>query len=660
MDLLRLATPVFAPLKNHFRKISLFSNGAVNLPSVVAVMVALVGSGLKAEVTDRHREVAQTTFDRLVDQIEPPEDWDVWPPRLLVVDNDEVQALAYPRQTEEGLVPTVEVYSGLIERVANFEADVLAFVVGHEIGHLVYHHGRRGAERAEKYGPVKVSTAVTAAGRDQELEADYFGMKLALKAGFSHRGIRQALKGMAKTQGENYYCSFEGLMTSHPSWDLRASYLQQDEVQRELWRSMVAFRNGVLFLETENYIHAEFCFRKVTDEFPDCYEGWANLGYALLMQYADALDEEDLRRFDVGHIVVGGFYRRPDSLSAQIRGIDEDLWFEAVGAFREALRVKERQNLDDDMIMVRANLAVAYLIHPAGKQVGEAEKHFTEVLKLLDQKDNADEIDPLLKATILVNAGAGRPLEDARIQEALSEIRQIAKRQPNAASEISTLTAALNYSQALRLSGSSQRSDRVTSYELLEKYLSTISPASSWWQVAYSEYEKIAAHLGETPKARSHFRQPSVQDWRPVTSITLPNGVVLGLSQLCDDVLPELGKPDITVPVIDSTNLKTHRYQELGITVLGSRDVLAVFLETPEAPPIQLTRPGIGGGRAELRVGMQRHELESLLGDEWQVEFASIDDPDTVYHLYRNVGVAVRFHGTVVDELAVVVVPRKE
>lgn len=237
----------------------------------VAVLALSLGmSTASAEVTDKHREVVQETFDRLIAAVDKPERWDVWPPTLEVVDSPEIQATAFPSQTAEGYTPHVEVYVGLVETIAEFDPDVLAFVVGHEIGHLIYFHSKERQERNEKFGSVKISTALAAAQWDQELEADFYGMQLALKAGFSHRGIRRALLGMSQKASD--YCAFEGLQATHPSWDLRASFLQQDDVQRELWRSMVAFKNGVLFLETENYVHAEFCFRQVTDEFPDCYE----------------------------------------------------------------------------------------------------------------------------------------------------------------------------------------------------------------------------------------------------------------------------------------------------------------------------------------------------------------------------------------------------
>ncbi|MDC0934775.1 M48 family metallopeptidase [Pirellulales bacterium] len=621
-------------------------------------LFACAASPASAEVTDRHREVALGVFDRLIEATPKPDNWEVWPPELTVANVDEINAYATHKSEERGLVPKIVINRGLIEQVANFDPDVLAFTIGHEIGHLIHKHVAKHQDRISKFGEVGAATALVAVGREEELEADLFGMQIALKAGYSHAGIQKNLMAMMSPEVGAPYCAFEGLEVDHPSWEARAAYLQQDEVQRQLWQSMVAFSNGVLFLENESYFYAEVCFQRVTEEFPDCYEAWANLGYARLMQYCDALDENDLRSFDIGHLVVGGFYRRPDSLAPPMRRIDEKLWFNAVGAFREALRLNERLGLDDDMLLVKANLAVAYLVHPNGKQVGEAEKYFSEVFQILSDPNNAPDLDPLVRASILINSGAGRGLEAPQVQQALAQL-QAAERKGADKQQVETLEAALGYTQARRHLQSNDAGQQKSALESLESYLAVMSPASSWWPLAYAEYKRLANQLGETPKAPDAFRTVGIADWRPVSSVTLADGVLVGLSQPADQILESLGQADAVVPIIDGTNLKRYRYEGHGISVLASREILAVFLNSENAPALTLRRPGLGGAEEEIRVGMKRAKLESLIGGEWDVQFASIDDPDSVYHLYRNVGLAIRFADNAVQEIVVVVSPRK-
>lgn len=155
---------------------------------------------------------------------------------------------------------------------------------------------------------------------------------------------------------------------------------------------MSSFDNGTYFLVTERYRLAERAFRAVTKAFSDSYEAWANLGYALLMQYADALEPEDLKRLGIGQIVVGGFYRRPATLEAKVRGIDEELWWDAVGALREAERrardiaVGSDREEQPNLVFVTANLGLAYLLRPFGKDPGKAIQYFeraeTELARL--------------------------------------------------------------------------------------------------------------------------------------------------------------------------------------------------------------------------------------------------------------------------------------
>ncbi|HMP06330.1 MAG TPA: hypothetical protein PJ982_08280, partial [Lacipirellulaceae bacterium] len=91
---------------------------------------------------------------------------------------------------------------------------------------------------------------------------------------------------------------------------------------------------------------------------PECYEAWANRGYALLMMYCDQLDETSLRDRALGQLVVGGYYRRADSLG--VRGPAHETWVAAVEALRKAL------SLQPELVVARANLAAAYLLAPEG------------------------------------------------------------------------------------------------------------------------------------------------------------------------------------------------------------------------------------------------------------------------------------------------------
>lgn len=107
---------------------------------------------------------------------------------------------------------------------------------------------------------------------------------------------------------------------------------------------------------------------------------------------------------------------------------------------------------------------IAHLVHPSGKQVGEAEKYFSQVFEAMKQPHHTEALPPLVKATILINAGAGRALDERLIQQALSELK-VAAKQTTEAGDIKTLQAAIQYDQARHLAASDQPSDRESAWK---------------------------------------------------------------------------------------------------------------------------------------------------------------------------------------------------
>lgn len=145
-----------------------------------------------------------------------------------------------------------------------------------------------------------------------------------------------------------------------------------------------------------------------------------------------------------------------------------------------------------------------------------------------------------------------------------------------------------------------------------------------------------------TPKAEQDFRQPGIADWRTLTGVTLEDGTIIGLSQKLSEVLEAIGPADVEVPVIEGTNLKSHKYNKLGLSILASREVLAVVLESYAAPKITLRRPGLVA-RQPKSVWTSRGALEELLGSDWDVELTSLFELDEIHQLYRDLGLAARF-----------------
>jgi len=381
------------------------------------------------------------------------------------------------------------------------------------------------------------------------------------------------------------------------------------------------------------------------------------------MQYCDALDEEDLRTLEIGHLVVGGFYRRPDSLEPVIRSADEKLWFAAVGAFREALRLGMRLRVKDDFLMVKANLGVAYLVHPGGKDVGEAERWFDEVFTALRDPEKAKSLDPLVHASILINSGSARGFSEELVASTRKLLAKARTERGNGAA-VQAMESALQLNQAMaaRTNNSPENNSsdgQKNALKMFENYLDGMTSASSWWPIAYDQYVQLAKASGVTPKDKSEFRKPGIKDWRAMTGVTLPDGKQIGLSESLTTVLKTLGPADVEIPVMEGTNLKYYKYKERGITILATREVLAIILDSPAAPTLTIRRPGLGGDEATVSVGMKRQDLEKLVGSDWDVELTNLFDVKTLHQLYRDLGLAVRFKNGAVSELVVAVVPLK-
>lgn len=564
-----------------------------------------------------------------------------WPPVVQVTSETSSQACAPSNLGSNGANGTkityVIVYAGLLRDVVQGKPDRLAFILGHEFGHIALGHTARNMRETTQFLQVTFT-------RDQESAADKYGMNWALKSGYSFDESLKALISLRQTVGD--HSSFEALRSDHPSLSDRIAEI--DKNQAVLWRAMSNFSSGVYFLQTEQYALAERCFHSVTDQFPESYEAWANLGYAQLMQYADALDQRDLRRFGIGQVLVGGFYRRPGSLEAQVRGINEQLWWDAVGDLKESLRRRP------DLAASFANLGVAYLIAPSGSNPRNAQKYLEQAYQLVG-KDSS--LDPMSRVTLVINlavtvaAGGDYAKFDQLMNEAQSELDVIQKKEP----EVSTLLArqAIVYNSALRLASSSRDQDQRGALRGIEGYLNSSSPASAWWDLAYEHYSQLCARLNIQPKTSNSFKSSSPQRFRQVISLNVGKGAVT-LGESVREVKTLLGAGEIS-PAIPNTNLMLIRYPTEGLELIANDRVLAIILTTSQHT-VPVREEGLGTAPNMVKVGMQMSDVVKALGS-YDVNW--ILDPEEPLWFYAQPGLAVKAAQGLVTEIVLVQAPRK-
>ncbi|MBZ5521327.1 MAG: M48 family metalloprotease [Acidobacteriia bacterium] len=592
-----------------------------------------------AEISEADRALAQQVFQQLL-AAAPPMQQIPWPPTLELVDKDEINAYASITRHEGKEQPVVVCYNGLLKRAVEGNADRLAYVLGHELSHHLLGHTKKPA------GDTEFLRATFS--REQELAADRRGMELALHAGYSFRGGLSAIRRVIDL-GLNY-SSFEGLAADHPSWFDRIAQL--DKEQAGLWRSMSSFDNGVYFLLVQNYPLAERAFRQVTKDFPGSYEAWANLGYALLMQYADALDTEDLRRFDVGQIVAGGFYRRPKSLEGKVRGINEEVWWDAVGALREAIR------LQPELSLPRGNLGIAYLLRPAGKDLGKAAQLLEEAAQLAAKDTSLDPVSRLAGQINLAVAYAAQGSTE-KAMNALSQVETSLKQQDSHSLRGSAAVSnALVYNRAFLLAQSPDSQRQRLAMDELENYLRHTGRSLAWWPLAYQRYAALCKNSGAAPKTETALLAQSDVRFRPVAALEVSK-VQVALGEGLTEAKGQLGAASASTPVVRGTNLVLLEYPNQGIKVMGTDEVLAIVLSGDHAPALPIREMGLGAKSAELKIGMTSAELDQMLGDS-DYDFRQLVDPELNYRFYPDLGVAVLTKSGKVIELVIGQVPKRK
>ena len=588
-------------------------------------------------------------FSRLLaaDQVTPESSgYASWPPKIHILDTEKdahlIQQSKYNAYASaDDCVPEINLTPALIEDVIAGDPDRAAMILGHELGHLLLHHTpcSRPAQQT-----VFAALAYT---REKEEAADAKGFELMLAAGFSPRNGLRAFQVLDEMHG---YTSFESLASDHPAIKDRLARL--DTAQAPLWRAMAAFDDGVYFLTTEDYPLAERCFRAVTKEFPQADEAWANLGYALFMQYADALQPEDLRRFGIGQIVAGGFYRRPTWLAGKVRGIDSEKWSQAISALQQA------DKLNPNLALVKANLGTAYLVRPAGSDVPTALRYLEQARQLLQSR--ADQSVDQASAAAAINnlavayAAAGRSEDSARMLQAAD---RILGDQPLAFGVPGLLEAtAVLYNQSMFLAEAGDQESRSVALKNLQDYLRATSPSSAWWPLAYERYAKLAAEMGVAPAAREKLQGGYQTLMREISSVDLGGGKSVVLGQPLAELKSALGSGQV---VSSASGIARLRYPAYGLDVLADdARVLAIILESPKSPAVFVRRQGMGSAATPLRVGMSADEVDKVLADQ-DSTMENLIDPWIAYRFYPMLGVALRLGAQrTVEELVLVRIPR--
>ena len=578
-----------------------------------------------AKQFEADKKLVEKVGQALLAQMEPVPGYK-WPPVIQLIESTTVNCWAHAVQNEKDETvkaqPYVTLTTAWMRDIVKGDSDVLAYVMGHELGHIHHRH-------VVVLNPGATDFSRITFQRKRELEADDFGAQLLLKAGYS---LKKALTGQYRIEAYNkrHESTVDELSSTHPSWLNRFKLMEKDQ---RLWHAMSAFANGVTFLNSEQFSLAASCFERVTKEFPQCYEAWVNHGYANLMMYCDGLTAEDLKLYGVGQVLCGGFYQRAKSLTPTVRGRNEKLWYAAVGSLNQALLLKP------DLALAKANLALAYLFHPAGSDVEKA----AELLAAANEAVAADKtLDPITRATVLVNLGTVQMVSGTRKDGLRKFDEAIALTKDLGNGEASLLRGAVLFNQALARATATDKLERQEALTMFAHYLKSTDPNSAWWPVAFDRYAELCKAGGKDPENRESLQRDYTAKVRAPAAVELEGGLKVTLGEPIEDVLERLGPAKETR--ILGPGLKRLVFEKYALELIATDQVVAIVLTSPKAPVLALRSQGPGSKVAfELKVGLSYLDVRKKMPDGENYVSRELLVPEVNYHYYRQFGIAIRY-----------------
>lgn len=239
--------------------------------------------GGRIETSDQKR------LERILKQIVtravlPDEDYDI-----AVLNSDRVQALAVDERNKK----TVYLTKGFLDFIADIRTgkddDLLAFVIAHELAHLVFGHNRTAEIVASTVsdgpgGSQKQKEIICA----QELEADQQGLHYAFLAGYNPNGALWFMKSFAEKFQET------PLNEDHPT------FTQRSRALIDYWNTVASpaylhFGKGISSIKKGNrleaksdpkavaaYLQGANDFHRFLTLFPTSKQGHNNLGFCHL------------------------------------------------------------------------------------------------------------------------------------------------------------------------------------------------------------------------------------------------------------------------------------------------------------------------------------------------------------------------------------------
>lgn len=279
-----------------------------------------------------------------------------------ILNTDIVNAFALP-------AGPIYVTSGLITALDSLKTEesqsMLAGILGHELAHIILRHSvaMLRLENFIKGGTSSIPEDVAqflqrGYNREQEFEADEYGVIYAMRAGYDFESIIKFYKKMRELYGETP--PGDEKYNDHPRATERIARLY--EVRAQLERDFDQWYFGVEALNEGRYNEAIKYFKLFTTTFSNSAWGWTNLGTAYLFEAMSKMEKPPVLFMTV-------YYTEP---SFRLRGEPDELLY-AEESFKKAFELDTTYN-----IVYYANMGIIYALRKKYDQAIEYTKKALE------------------------------------------------------------------------------------------------------------------------------------------------------------------------------------------------------------------------------------------------------------------------------------------
>lgn len=187
----------------------------------------------------------------------------------------------------------------------------LAFVLGHELSHAILRHGANALNLATAAKTVTQLQSSRAAGdraavtqqandlrtmsatfsRQQEYEADLYGMLYAVRAGWKAESSVAAMNSLKVSFGGDMP-AYLAVNAEHPTFTDRIKEMNLGIAT--IHETLGRFDQGVAFFRAGRTDRAATAFQQFLTLFPNSSAAWANLGACWMREVPSALPYEDI------------------------------------------------------------------------------------------------------------------------------------------------------------------------------------------------------------------------------------------------------------------------------------------------------------------------------------------------------------------------------